>query len=201
MHPSQKLLHTLKYSPSKFSGQVDRFETLFQTSPDPWGFSQSPFEQRRFAALLNLAQTIPHDTILELGCAEGHFTKLLAQLSQHLTAVDISPTAVAQAKKLVPTARYHVGNFTSLPAIMSPSFNLTVASEVLYYSPPQVITPFLKRLHTRHLLTSNSFGLHLSIERQLQQSGFYRLSRRFLFAVEGLYPKATVISLWEKHRS
>jgi hypothetical protein len=112
--------------------------------------------------------------------------------------VDISPTAVAQAQKLVPSARYYVGNFVSLPELKSRSFDLTVASEVLYYSPPQVITPFLQHLSTQYLLTSNSLGLHLSIERQLNLSGYSRLSRRFLGAFEAFHPKATSISLWSK---
>lgn len=43
----------------------------------------------------------PGDSVLELGCGSGYFTKELAGLDVHLQAIDISPELIEQAKMYV----------------------------------------------------------------------------------------------------
>jgi SAM-dependent methyltransferase len=78
-------------------------EALFQAQPDPWDYASSPKEQRRLqrelqtiAALCGPAR-IPR--ALEIGCAEGHFTTMLADRCESLTCFDFSPTALARAQQ------------------------------------------------------------------------------------------------------
>lgn len=108
------------------------FEKLFNKKVDPWAFSTSPYEKVRFERMLELAKSVPHKTILEVGCAEGHFTKFLLQISKNVTAIDVSKQALERAKKRAPGAKYLL---TSLDDFKIPSqkFDLIVASEVMYY--------------------------------------------------------------------
>jgi peptidoglycan/xylan/chitin deacetylase (PgdA/CDA1 family) len=77
---------------------------------------------------------------LEVGCAEGAFTRLLAGQVDHLTAVDISATAIARARARcsdldnVEFATYDVFAPDAEP-VGEGKFDLIVASEVLYYAP------------------------------------------------------------------
>lgn len=41
------------------------------------------------------------DSILELGCGTGYFTKELAKLDIHVTAIDVSPELIDQAKETI----------------------------------------------------------------------------------------------------
>ena len=47
--------------------------------------------------LLSLPAVPPQGRVLELGCGEGHYARLLAQKGYVVTGVDVSPTAVAWA--------------------------------------------------------------------------------------------------------
>src|SRR4029453_5273600 len=73
-----------------------KWESLF-TVPDPWGY-RSPYEQRKYEHTLELLPDGPLDRVLELACAEGHFTAQLAPKVGGLLAVDIAATALERAK-------------------------------------------------------------------------------------------------------
>jgi SAM-dependent methyltransferase len=69
---------------------------------DPWNFNSSPSELARFQRMRELVAppfgALPWSSALEIGCAEGAFTELLAPYCRQLLCVDVSPTALERAR-------------------------------------------------------------------------------------------------------
>jgi predicted O-methyltransferase YrrM len=83
----------------------DYYETLFRNEGDPWRYETMPERgANRHAgalALLEAALAAPgrFESCLEVGCAEGLFTKPLATRCRRLLAVDISDIALDRARE------------------------------------------------------------------------------------------------------
>lgn len=95
--------HNLKRLPLRWV-----FEALYLSSSDPWRYWHSEFEKERHSDAVRLIQrTVPHpETILEVGCSVGAFSRHLIALSpQMLTAVDISALALRRARQALEHAR------------------------------------------------------------------------------------------------
>lgn len=101
--------------------------------PDPWDYSNA-YEQLKYAQTLMALPVKPIDRALELACAEGHFTRLLAHRVKHLTAADISKIALARAA--LRCEGLNNVTFMQLDLVKDEipgGFDLIVCSEVLYY--------------------------------------------------------------------
>jgi SAM-dependent methyltransferase len=107
--------------------------------PDPWNLT-APSEHSRFvqtnAVLQEVAGNI--ETMLEIGCGEGHQSEHLSKLCKHLYGVDVSRRAVARAQArstLLLNCQFGVGDLAELPWTLGPGekYDLVVACEVLYY--------------------------------------------------------------------
>jgi SAM-dependent methyltransferase len=112
------------------------WEAFYEPSYDPFGFDTNPDEAWKFESTLDVCGAGPFGSALELGCAVGTFTELLAPRCESVLAVDISPTAIERATQRLG----HLPNVTcevrALPAdLPSGPFDLIVASDVLYYWP------------------------------------------------------------------
>ena len=70
------------------------FETKFRENIDPWNYAASPFEAYKRAVLLHACGTRPFGRGLELACAIGETTRMLARRCLRLLAVDSSATAL-----------------------------------------------------------------------------------------------------------
>ena len=109
-----------------------KWESLF-AAPDPWSYT-TPYEQRKYEHTLELLPEGPLDRVLELACAEGHFTVQLAPRVRGLLAADIAATALARAQERC-SAFDHIA-FRQLDMrrdALPGRFELIVCSEVLYY--------------------------------------------------------------------
>ena len=73
------------------------WESLYR-APDPMAYG-SDYEQLKYRRTLELLPPGPIGRALEAGCSEGMFSALLAPRVGHLTAVDISPTALERARE------------------------------------------------------------------------------------------------------
>ena len=73
------------------------FESLFSKGPDPWRYG-GPYEQLKYRQTLSLVPEAGLDRALELGCAEGFFTTMLAPRVGRLVAGDISTVALDRAR-------------------------------------------------------------------------------------------------------
>lgn len=113
------------------------FDALFASDEDPWRY-ESGYETRKYEQTLSL---LPErlGTVLELACAEGHFTAMLAQRAQRVVATDVSPLALDRAKARCAAAggdTSHV-EFRQHDLFADPiegRWPVIVCSEVLYYA-------------------------------------------------------------------
>src|SRR5262249_287294 len=72
------------------------WDAIYRT-PDPWSYG-SPYEQLKYQRTLSLLPAAPIRRALEVGCAEGRFSAMLAPRVEHLVASDVSATALERAK-------------------------------------------------------------------------------------------------------
>jgi SAM-dependent methyltransferase len=117
-----------------------RFERLYQASPDPWGYRSSSYEHDKYRATLDALPEGPHRLCLEVGCSIGVFTGLLAARCEHLVAIDFSLSALQLARRHLEG----VGNVdllrASFPEQTPPgSWDVVVCSEILYYLQPPAL--------------------------------------------------------------
>jgi SAM-dependent methyltransferase len=140
---------------------------------DPWGYN-TPDGRARLDDLEALLDRIGGPTlgdVLEVGCAEGHFTERLAPRSRSLLAVDLSPIALSRARTRCqwgPNVRFARWDLRRDP---SPgTFDLVVATDVLeYLGAPRVI-----RAAVRKLLAATRPGGYLLIGGSRQSEHFER---------------------------
>ena len=75
----------------------------FERQVDPWGYASTPNEGRRHQDELKMLDAVragaKFGKVLEIGCAEGIFTEMLAERCDSLLAVDISPVALERARE------------------------------------------------------------------------------------------------------
>lgn len=104
----------------------------FKKSYDPWNFTSSKYEKERFEKMLSLIKTVPHDSILEVGCAEGYFTEKLKVIARTITAIDVSKKALERAKKIVEGVTFQRIELENLQPPKK-KYDLVVCSEVLNF--------------------------------------------------------------------
>ena len=103
--------------------------------PDPWNY-EGEYERQKYRHTLELMPDEPVGRALEIGCAEGMFTELLAGRVGSLLAVDISEVALERARARcakmgnVSFAQHDIGQ-----GVSGGDYDLVVCSEVLYYLP------------------------------------------------------------------
>ena len=72
-------------------------------APDPWDYATSAREQAGFRHQTAVLDRVRRDRalgdVLEVGCAEGFFTEVLATRCERLLAVDLSPAALERARR------------------------------------------------------------------------------------------------------
>jgi SAM-dependent methyltransferase len=114
--------------------EPDWFEALYRDQGDPWSFETSAYERAKYDhTLASLPQ--PHfRSVLEVGCANGVLTERLAPRCDRLLGVDVSPTALAAARKRCAALPQVLLEQRRLPAEAPDGpFDLVLLSEVIYY--------------------------------------------------------------------
>ncbi|HVF68950.1 MAG TPA: SAM-dependent methyltransferase [Xanthomonadales bacterium] len=97
---------------------------------DPWE-TQHPYNQKTFEDLINLIKLVPHASILEIGCGQGSFTQKLLEISDDVTAIDVSESAIEQAKEKVKGVQFHVSSLENF--YPKRHYDVIICAEVLYY--------------------------------------------------------------------
>ena len=114
---------------------------------DPFGFDLNAEERLKFARTLEVCGEGPLGRVLELGCAVGSFTEILAPRATDVLAVDVSQAAVDQVTRRLwdhPNVRAQA---LTIPAeFPEESFDLIVASDVLYYLSVEELRHCLSRI-------------------------------------------------------
>lgn len=108
------------------------FEEKYKVDIDPWRFRTSEYERQKYQATIKALSRPRYQSALEVGCAIGVLSALLAGRCDTLLAVDGAPTAIAEASlQNIPNVRFKTA---FLPGeFPQGTFDLIVLSEVLYY--------------------------------------------------------------------
>ena len=123
------------------------FEQRYRHEGDPWGYRSSGYERAKYDATLRACGPGPFSSALELGGSIGVFSARLAKRCLALVTIDFSPTAVRAARAQLAGYRQARPILGEIPdAIPDGSYDLVVASEVLYYLRPDALAATLGRL-------------------------------------------------------
>ena len=117
-----------------FANAHSRLDLLYKLT-DPWGMETAREQYRFHETNAFLRQYVgPVETLLELGCGEGHQTIALEEVARTVVAVDVSPTAIRRARARAPGATFVVGDILESPEFAAPRrFDVVTACELLYY--------------------------------------------------------------------
>lgn len=109
------------------------FELVFDTE-DPWNYTNA-YETLKYEQTLSLMPTDrPIATAMEVACAEGHFTRMLAPRVGRLLAVDIAQKAVDRCReRCADLTNIDYQQFDLIKDAFPKDLDLIVCSEVLYY--------------------------------------------------------------------
>jgi O-antigen/teichoic acid export membrane protein/cyclopropane fatty-acyl-phospholipid synthase-like methyltransferase len=108
------------------------FERHFAT-PDPWGYETGE-DHKRLLRALSMLENIQQGKFrqaLEVGCAEGIFTRMLAERCESLVAADFAPTALKRARMRLPNTQVHFDIFDLRHDPIPGTFELITAMDVL----------------------------------------------------------------------
>ena len=92
---------------------VDYYNAFYATE----GFTYYPpdFTRAVLSALLRRAGVRPGARVLDVGCATGYYSAILASLGCEVTGIDISETGIMKAREQYPGIRFEVQDATALP--------------------------------------------------------------------------------------
>ena len=120
---------------------------LSRPTPTRGAIETSDYERRKYDATLEACGDGPYHRALELGSSIGVFSARLAPRCHSLVTVDAAPSAVADARRRLagmPSVQVLLGGIPD--AIPEGSFDLVVASEILYYLEPDALAATFARL-------------------------------------------------------
>lgn len=105
----------------------------FGRREDPFSYETTPYEAARLAAMDEALGAGALGPVLEVGCAEGHFTEKLSRRASRVLAVDISAVALARARKRAPRAVFVEADLLSWEPGAEGPFDAIILGDVLYY--------------------------------------------------------------------
>jgi hypothetical protein len=117
-----------------YADRADKLNRLYRVE-NAWRMD-SAREQARFAWTNELiaAHLAPLETILEVGCAEGHQSQYLSRVCRQLYGIDVSRRAVRRAERRCPSGKFAAADpLGAWPAQMPAKVDLVAACEVIYY--------------------------------------------------------------------
>ena len=114
-------------------GARAHFEATFARQADPWRYTH-PYETTKYEETLDLLPRRRIGRALEIGCAEGRFTRQLSPRVGELVALDISRIALDRAAaRCAGLANVRFARLDLKEDALPGSFDLIVCSELLYY--------------------------------------------------------------------
>ena len=105
----------------------------FGRREDPFSYETAPYESSRLSAMDAALGPGALGSVLEVGCAEGHFTVKLAGRASRVVAVDISAVALARARRRAPSAAFVEADLLTWEPGPEAPFDAVVLGDVLYY--------------------------------------------------------------------
>jgi SAM-dependent methyltransferase len=105
----------------------------FGRREDPFSYATTPYEAARLTAMDGALGGGALGSVLEVGCAEGHFTEKLVGRAARVLAMDISAVAIARARKRAPRAAFLEADLLTWEPGAEAPFDSVVLGDVLYY--------------------------------------------------------------------
>ncbi len=125
------------------------FDRLFADGTDPWDLEHSAYERDKRSQTLAALADARYRHGLEIGCATGLLTAMLAPRCEMLLAIDVSETALERARDRLgglPQVRFER---REIPGDWPPGeFDLIIFSEVLYFLSAGEIAATARRAHS-----------------------------------------------------
>lgn len=113
---------------------AEYFSRLYEAQPDPWGFADRWYEERKRAITLSALPERRYATAYEPGCSIGVLTAGLAERCDSVLASDVSQAALERAAdRLGRKANVRLERRTIPGDWPEGRFGLVVLSELLYY--------------------------------------------------------------------
>jgi SAM-dependent methyltransferase len=116
---------------ARYQDAYQSLDRLFRSRTDPWNFETDAYNAIRFAKIVDVIGRVPHRSILDVGCAEGHLTRRLCAIAEHVVAMDVSPTAAARARQSTAAAEVIQARLDEVE--FDQKFDVVVCAETIYY--------------------------------------------------------------------
>ena len=123
------------------------FDDLYAREADPWGFTSSDYERRKYVETLKALPNESYARAFEVGCSIGVLTHQLASRCGRLLAVDVAAKALGEARRRC----QDLGN-VEFQQMFVPrqwpdgAFDLILLSEVAYYLDANDVAVLAKRV-------------------------------------------------------
>jgi SAM-dependent methyltransferase len=112
----------------------EHFDAIYAADADPWGYTTSAYERRKYLATLAALPRARFSRAFEPACSIGVLTRLLARRCANLLAADVSEVALDRARARCRDMRNISFRRMRIPARWpAGTFDLIILSEVLYY--------------------------------------------------------------------
>ena len=109
----------------------------------PWGHHWGGDTHMEWLSAL-LTTHIAGKKVFEIGCGGGRMTKMLLDLgATEVLACDVHMTAIDDAYKYEPRARYIKSDGETIPAQISDQFDLVFTYDVLLHLPPSLVLQYM----------------------------------------------------------
>lgn len=143
-----------------------------------------------FLALVRLMAFRGDDHVVDLGCGPGNLSREIAPFVRRITGLDASPSMVAQARRQLPAAEFHVGDALHTP-FPDAAFTAAVSSQLLPWLPDAV--GFFREA-ARVLAPGARFGLITSATSTYRE--FFQAFEKILRTYEEYYQTDSVNQVW-----
>lgn len=123
------------------------FEKMYSDREDPWGTSYLVPERYWVESTLGLIREGRYKNSMDAGCGEGFFTQFLLEISDRVTGIDVSSTAIKRARvRLGDRAIFICGDIINLD--ITEKFDLICCLELLYYLEKKEIHNIIDKFHS-----------------------------------------------------
>lgn len=111
------------------------FERLYLDREDPWNYLSSDYEIAKYQRTLDTIRRLrPHaETLLEVACSIGGFTRLAAPHFREVVATDLSAEALERARQNVEAANVAFRRAHLQTLRLGRTFDVVTCAEVLCY--------------------------------------------------------------------
>lgn len=123
------------------------FDAMYEESDDPWDYANRWYEKRKRQICMSVLPKMSFTHILEIGCANGFLSELLAERCQKLLCIDANPKAIQLAKLRLEDEPHVEFSQQRIPNQFPEGlFDLIVVSEILYYLTKTEVTECLDKI-------------------------------------------------------